>query len=147
MAACKWTAPIPAAGAPANADAARQARHPAWKGLHSIAAITERRIDKKSGAENRETRLFISSLEPDPKAILDAARSHWGIDNNLHWSLDAVFDEDRCKTRKDNSALNLAIIRHAAFNILKAGKAKGSPRRKRLRACIDQNFRSKLFAN
>jgi hypothetical protein len=43
--------------------------------------------------------------------------------------------------------LNLAIVRHAAFNILKADKTKGSLRRKRLRACIDHSFRSKLFAN
>jgi predicted transposase YbfD/YdcC len=122
-------------------------RHPAWKGLRAIAAITERRIDKKSGKESRETRYFISSLEPDPKALLDAVRSHWRIENNLHWCMDVIFDEDRCKTRKDNSPLNLAIIRHAAFNILKADKTKGSLRRKRLRACIDPSFRSKLFAD
>ena len=66
--------------------------------------------------------------------------------HNLHWTLDVIFDEDRCRTRKDNSPLNLAIIRHAAFNILKADPSKGSLRRKRLRACVDPNFRSKLFA-
>jgi CRISPR/Cas system-associated endonuclease Cas1 len=60
-----------------------------------------KRIDKKSGKESLETRFFIASLEPDPKAIRDAVRSHWGVENNnLHWTLDAVFDEDRCKTRK-----------------------------------------------
>lgn len=121
-------------------------RHPLWKGLRSLAAVTERRIDKKSGKESCETRLFITSLEPDPKLILDAVRSHWGIENNLHWTLDLIFDEDRCKTRKDNSPLGLAVIRHAAFNILKANKTKGSMRRKRIRACIDTNFRSNLFA-
>lgn len=121
-------------------------RHPQWKGLRSLAAITERRTDKKSGKESLETRFFISSLEPDPKALLDAVRAHWGIENNLHWCMDVIFDEDRCKTRKDRSPLNLAIIRHAAFNILKADKTKGSLRRKRIRACIDQSFRAKLFA-
>jgi predicted transposase YbfD/YdcC len=94
--------------------------------LRSLAAITERCIDKKSGKESLETRLFISSLAPEPKAMLDAVRSHWGIENNLHWCMDVIFDEDRCKTRKDNSPLNLAIIRHAAFNVLKADKTKGS---------------------
>lgn len=121
-------------------------RHPQWTGLRALAAITERRIDKRSGKQSLETRLFISSLDPDPEAILDAARAHWGIENTLHWTLDVIFDEDRCKTRKDNSPLNLAIVRHAAFNILKADTTKGSLRRKRLRACIDQGFRSKLFA-
>ncbi len=129
------------------ADAAWLAeRHPEWSGLRSLAAITARRIDKKTKAESRETRLYISSLEPDPDAILKATRAHWGIENNLHWTLDVIFDEDRCRTRKDNSPLNLAIIRHAAVNILKADTSKGSLRRKRLRACVDPTFRSRLFA-
>lgn len=121
-------------------------RHPEWKGLRSLAAITARRIDKKSGAESLETRFYIASLEPDPKALLAAVRAHWGVENNLHWTMDVIFDEDRCRTRKDQSPLNLAIIRHAAFNILKADKSKGSLRRKRLRACIDPEFRTSLFA-
>lgn len=129
------------------ADAAWLAeRHPEWKGLRSLAAITARRIDKKSGAESLETRFYISSLEPEPKILLEAGRAHWGIENNLHWTMDVIFDEDHCRTRKDDSPLNLAIIRHAAFNILKIDKSKGSLRRKRVRACIDSAFRSKLFA-
>lgn len=120
-------------------------RHPEWKGLRSLVAVIAKRIDKKSGTESLETRFYISSLEPDPKALLEAVRAHWGIENNLHWTLDVIFDEDRCQTRKDRSPLNLAIIRHAAFNILKADKSKGSLRRKRVRACIDPAFRAKLF--
>lgn len=122
-------------------------RHPDWKGLKSLAAVEALRIDKKTGAQTRETRFYISSLDPDPEAILAASRSHWGIENKLHWILDVAFDEDRCRTRKDHSALNLAIVRHAALNILKADTSKGSIRRKRLRACINPEFRSKLFAN
>jgi len=121
-------------------------RHPEWKGLRSLAAVTARRIDKKSGAESVETRFYITSLEPDPKAILAAARAHWGIENNLHWTMDVTFNEDRCRTRKDDSPLNLAVIRHAGFNILKADTSRGSLRRKRLRACADPNFRTRLFA-
>lgn len=121
-------------------------RHPEWKNLRALAAITATRFDKKTKAESVETRFYVSSLAPDPKAILAATRAHWGIENNLHWTLDVIFDEDNCRTRKDHSPLNLAIIRHAAFNILKADKSKGSLRRKRLRACIDPNFRANLFA-
>jgi predicted transposase YbfD/YdcC len=121
-------------------------RHPEWMDLRSFAAITARRIDKKSGAESLETRFYVTSLEPEPNALLAAVRAHWGVENNLHWTMDVIFDEDRCRTRKDNSALNLAIIRHAAFNILKADKSKGSLRRKRIRACIDPRFRTSLFA-
>ena len=121
-------------------------RHPDWKNLRSLAQIQAVRIDKKTGATSRETRLYISSLEPDPKAILDAVRSHWRIENSLHWTLDVTFDEDRCRTRKDHSALNLAVIRHAALNILKTDPSKGSIRKKRIKACIDPQVRSTLFA-
>jgi predicted transposase YbfD/YdcC len=122
-------------------------RHPDWKGLRSLAALTARRIDKKTGAESLETRFYITSLEAEPKVILKATRAHWGIENNLHWTMDVTFDEDRCRTRKDNSPLNLAVIRHAGFNILKADKTRGSLRRKRLRACVDPLFRTQLFAH
>ena len=122
-------------------------RHPAWKGLRTLAAVTGRRIDKKTGQTSLDTRLFISSLEPDPKALFAAVRAHWGIENNLHWSLDVTFDEDNCRTRKDNSALTFAIVRHAAFNLLKADKTRISLRRKRLRACVDPAFRTAIFAN
>ena len=77
---------------------------------------------RKNGAESFETRFYVSSLEPDPKIILAGVRGHWGIENNLHWTMDVTFNEDRCRTRKDLSPLNLAVIRHTAFNILKADK-------------------------
>ena len=120
-------------------------RHPDWKGLRSIAAVTARRIDKKTGRESLETRYYITSLEPDPKAILAATRAHWGIEM-FHWTLDVTFDEDRCRTRKDASPLNFAVIRHTGYNLLKADKSRGSLRRKRLRACVDPAFRASLFA-
>jgi predicted transposase YbfD/YdcC len=120
-------------------------RHPEWEGLRSLAAVTARRFDKKTGRESLETRYYITSLEPDPRAILAATRAHWGVES-FHWTLDVTFDEDRCRTRKDASALNFAVIRHTGYNILKADKTKGSMRRKRLRACIDPTFRTKLFA-
>jgi predicted transposase YbfD/YdcC len=120
-------------------------RHPDWKGLRSIAAVTARRIDKKTGGESLETRCYITSLGPDPKAILAATRAHWGVES-FHWTLDVTFDEDRCRTRKDASALNFAVIRHTGYNLLKADKTRGSLRRKRLRACIDPTFRTNLFA-
>jgi predicted transposase YbfD/YdcC len=119
--------------------------HPEWKGLRSIAAVTARRIHKATGAESLETRLYISSLPADPGLILASARAHWGVES-LHWTMDVTFDEDRCRTRKADSPLNLAVIRHAAFNILKADKSPGSLRRKRTRACVDPTFRSRLFA-
>jgi len=120
-------------------------RHSGWKGLRSLAAVTARRIDKKNGAESVETRFYITSLAPDPKGVLAAVRAHWSIENNLHWTMEVTFDEDRCRTRKDDSPLNFAVIRHAGFNILKADNSRGSLRRKRLRACVDPAFPTRLF--
>jgi predicted transposase YbfD/YdcC len=57
---------------------------------------------------------------------MHAVHSQWGIENAVHWALDATFDEDRCRTRKDNSALNLAVIRHVALNMLRAEPTQGS---------------------
>jgi len=120
-------------------------RHPHWQNMRSIAAITAKRIAKKTGQTSVETRFYITSLPADPAAILAATRAHWGIENNLHWQLDITFDEDRCRTRMDFSPLNLAIVRHIVFNILKKDKSKLSLKRKRLKASVNPSFRTELL--
>jgi predicted transposase YbfD/YdcC len=121
-------------------------RHPGWKGLRSIAAITAIRINKKTGATSTETRLYISSLPPEPANILAACRSHWSIENNLHWQLDVTFREDECRTRKDHAAINLAMMRHTALNLLKREPTKIPIKRKRIKAAINPQFRTSLLA-
>ena len=129
------------------ADAAWLAeRHPRWAGLRSIAAISATRTDKKTGATSIETRLYISSLPPDPALLLTASRSHWSIENNLHWRLDVTFREDECRIRKDCAAINLARMRHAALNILTREPTKIPIKRKRLKAAINPQFRTVLLA-
>lgn len=120
--------------------------HPDWENLRSIAAITSMRTDKKTGVSSTETRFYITSLPADPTIILAATRAHWGIENNLHWQLDITFDEDRCRTRKDFSPLNLAVVRHAVLNILKQDQSKLSLKRKRVKASVNPNFRAELLA-
>ena len=120
-------------------------RHPQWKGLQSIAAIDCLRRDKKTGATSKETRFYISSLAPDPARLLAASRAHWSIENNLHWTLDVAFGEDDGRTRKDYSALNLAIIRHAALPMLKQEPTKIPIKRKRVKAAINPDFRAALL--
>lgn len=51
--------------------------------------------------------------------MLGAVRSHWGIENELHWTLDLAFDEDGCRVRKDHGPENFALLRHIALNLLK----------------------------
>lgn len=110
-----------------------------WANLRSIAVVeSQRQIDGKTSTERR---YYISSLEPDAKTIGNAVRSHWGIENGLHWVLDTAFREDESRIRKDNSPQNMAVIRHIALNMLKAEKTmKRSIRRKRFLAAIDQEY-------
>ena len=87
-----------------------------WKNLGAIGMVRSHRLTKDG--ESMENRYFITSLK-DVNLAAKALRSHWGIENDLHWVLDTVFDEDYCRVRKDNSAQNLNIIRKLVMNLLK----------------------------
>jgi predicted transposase YbfD/YdcC len=129
------------------ADAAWLAeRHPKWKALRSIAQVAATRTDKKTGESSTETRFYISSLPPDPARILAASRSHWSIENNLHWQLDVTFREDECRARKDYAARNLATLRKAVLNLLRREPSKISLKRKRLKAALNPDFRDAILS-
>jgi len=110
-----------------------------WKGLKSmVRMVSERKI---GGTTEVQTRYFISSLPADAKTILKAKRSHWKIENQLHWVLDIAFREDESRVRQDYGAENLAVLRHMALNLLKNEKtANGGVRAKRLQAGWDNDY-------
>ena len=89
-----------------------------WPNLKAVGMVRCHRTEKKTGKESLETRFFITSLTDAGKAC-KAMRSHWGVENGLHWELDVVFGEDLSQLRKDNSAANMNIIRKLVINILK----------------------------
>jgi len=71
-------------------------------------------------------RLYASSLPLDAERALDGIRSHWGVENGLHWTLDVIFGEDDCRARAENAAENRSTLLHLAVGVLKQiGKATG----------------------
>jgi predicted transposase YbfD/YdcC len=110
-----------------------------WEGLKSIVRIASQR--QIGDQIEIQTRYFISSLPADAKKILKCKRSHWKIENQVHWILDIAFREDESRVRKDHAAENLAVLRHIALNLLKKEKtAKGGIHAKRLHAGWNNDY-------
>lgn len=94
-----------------------------------------------------ETRYYISSLPNNAQILGQSVRSHWGIENPLHWVLDVAFHEDDCRIRKDNAPQNLAVLRHIALNLLNQEKSlKTGIKNKRLKAGWDNEYLAKVLA-
>lgn len=129
----------------ADATLVNYLRHCAdWPRLRTLVkVVAERRVN---GETTREARYFISSLEGDAQRLLKAVRSHWGIENALHWVLDIGFDEDHQRVRKDNGPANFAVLRHIALNLLKQEKTvKAGIKAKRLKAGWDEPYLLKVL--
>ena len=101
-----------------NIDAECGAPFDQWKGLGGIVRVETQRT--LAGKTSREHRHYITSRSNFSAAdALAASRSHWGIENQLHWVLDVAFREDDCRVRAGNAGENFAVIRHFAVNLIK----------------------------
>ena len=109
-----------------------------WAGLQSLVVVqSKRRLWNK---DTLETRYFLSSLAVDAATFAHYIRAHWGIENQLHWCLDVVFNEDASRIRKDHAPRNFSVLRRFALNLLRQDTSKGSLAMKRYKAGLDDQF-------
>ncbi len=114
-----------------------------WPGLKSIVMVESSR--KIRGKEQGSRRFYIASLVKGPEDMAQHTRSHWQVENNLHWVLDMTFRQDENRVRTGNAAANLATIQHAAINLLKKAPGKKSLPVKRHSAAWDDNYLIKII--
>jgi predicted transposase YbfD/YdcC len=119
-----------------------------WPSIQSMIKIESKRYIYSTGKHERQTRFYISSMRLSARKAAECIRSHWGIENRLHWLLDVSFDEDQSRKRVGYSAQNFSIITRIALNLLKADKTqKRSIRGKRLDAGWDNNYLTNILTN
>jgi predicted transposase YbfD/YdcC len=118
-----------------------------FPGVVAIARVTSRRRLHGSRADKPAVRYYLLSKYIPAKRLLQIVRSHWGIENRLHWMLDVVFDEDANRSRKDNAPENLAILRRLAINIIRSHPAPFSMRQKIKSAGWDDAFLLDLLSH
>jgi len=116
-----------------------------FPGIRALAQVhTLRRIEGKP--DETRTRYFLLSRSLRADKLLEIVRTHWTIENQLHWVLDVVFDEDGARNRKDNGPQNIALIRKVALNLLRSHPDKASIRRKIKKAGWDDMFLLSILA-
>ena len=108
---------------------------PRVPGLATLACVEATRDDGMP-----TTRYYLASARLTPERFARAARSHWAIENSLHWVLDVTFDEDGARNRADNGPENLAILRRLTLNLLRTARPKLPISRKRKRAGWSDHF-------
>ena len=116
-----------------------------WEGLRGFAMVES--VREINGTSSYERRCFLTSIERDASRFGHACRSHWGVENPLHWVMDVTFREDDSRARSGNAAENLAALRRLTLNMLRMEKSQSklSIRRKRLMAGWNTDYLRKVL--
>ena len=102
-----------------------------------------RTVGEKTSVERR---YYIGSVAPDAEKFMHAVRSHWEVENRLHWCLDVQFGDDYARARAGHVAHNLALVRHIALNLIRLNTSvKTRIKTKRLLAATSDEFRATLL--
>jgi predicted transposase YbfD/YdcC len=124
---------------------AKPADAPAFPGLTAVGRIETERHAK--GKLAKSVHYVVLSKRLSPQRMLEVTRTHWSVENQLHWPLDVVFNEDDARTRKDCGPQNLAVLRRIAIDILQAHPDNRSVGRKMKLAAWNKEFFYELFAH
>ena len=131
----------------ASTDAAALDALSGWPGLRIVLAVESIRSVNSAPKVESEIRYFLSSCPDDPAVLGKAIRSHWAVENALHWVLDVTFREDDSRVRDRTAARNLALLRRIALNIVGRDKTtKASVRARRKKAAWNDAYMLKLLA-
>ena len=115
-----------------------------WPGLEGVVMVeSAREIGDKI---ERETRFYITSLAWLACQLGPVIRSHWAIENSLHWVMDMVFRDDECRVRTDHAPANFTTLKHIAHNLVRKAPSKDSLRLRRKTAAWDDDFLASLLA-
>ena len=120
-------------------------RHPRWESIKGIAIVDSTR--EVQGRASREQRLYITSHgNKNADFIANAIRSHWFVENKLHWQLDVSFNEDQNRLRSGYAAENFSMMNKIALNLLKNEKSvKVGVKTKRMKAGWDEDYMMKVL--
>ena len=115
--------------------------------LNRLIRIHATVVEKATGTRTHDTRYYISSRRLTAAEANRAVRTHWAVENRLHWCLDVTFSEDACRVRTHHAAENLAVVRQFALNIVRAFQGdRRSLRRRRKRCDYNFDYRSRVLA-
>jgi predicted transposase YbfD/YdcC len=113
-----------------------------WPGLQSIVVVDSTR--DIAGEIEQETRLYITSSNLPAEQIGPIVRSHWAVENSLHWVMDMVFRDDECRVRTENAPANFTTLKHMAHNLFRKAKSRDSLRLRRKVTAWDDEFLASL---
>jgi predicted transposase YbfD/YdcC len=114
-----------------------------WPGLNAIAMVESTR--EANGVIEKDTRFYITSLVMLAHLLGPVIRSHWAIENSLHWVMDMTFRDDECRVRTNHAPANFTTIKHMAHNLLRRPASKDSFRLRRKVAGWDDEFLASLI--
>lgn len=114
-----------------------------WRDLASVALVEAQRT--ADGRTTTKQRYYLLDQVRSPTEVNALVRSHWGIENRVHWVLDVIFREDASRIRTGAAPQNMGVVRHIALNLIRQESSKGSVKAKRFRAALNEDYLARVL--